>query len=83
MTDRLLIRLYPLFNFFAVIGMLAGLMLFGMAVARAMGLIDMGPSFEAIEPVWMMAGGLGLVLTLWWKLRRIKAGVESAKSRVS
>ncbi len=83
MTDRLLIRVYPLINFFAVIGMLAGLMLFGMAVARVLGLIDMGPSFEAIEPVWMMAGGLGLVLTLWLKRRKIKARVETAKSRVS
>ena len=81
MFDRLLIRFYPLFNIVAFVGMLCGSALFAMAVARYFGKIDMGPSFEKIEPVWMMVGGLGIVLTFWLKRNKIKAGVMAAKDR--
>jgi len=83
MTDRLLIRLYPLFSFFAVIGMLCGVILIGLGAARYLGRIDMGPSFAGIEPIWMMAGGAGLALTFWLKRRKIRAGVLAAKTRAS
>ena len=81
MFDRLLIRFYPLFNIAAFIGMLCGLAFAGMGVARYFGKIDMGPSFEKIEPVWMVAGGLGIVLAFWLKRSKVKAGVDAAKGR--
>ena len=81
MFDRLLIRFYPLFNIAALIGMLCGLAFIGMGIARYFDKIDMGASFEKIDPIWMIAGGAGIMLTLWLKRRKIIAGVKAAKMR--
>lgn len=81
MFDRMFIRLYPLFNAAAFIGMFCGLAFVGMGIAGHFDKIDMGDSFENIEPVWMVAGGAGLVLAFWLKRRKIKAGVEAARAR--
>ncbi|WP_428541722.1 hypothetical protein [Profundibacter sp.] len=81
MFDRLLIRFYPLFNFTAIIGMLCGIAFIGMGIAGYFDKIDMGRSFEKIDPIWMIAGGLGIVLTFWLKRSKIKAGVDAANER--
>ena len=81
MFDRLLIRFFPVFNIAAIIGVFCGLALSGMGVARYFGKIDMGKSFENIEPLWMIAGGLGIALTIWFKRGKVKAGLDAAKTR--
>ncbi len=81
MFDRLLIRFFPVFNIVALIGVYCGFALSGMGVARYFDKIDMGKSFENIEPLWMIAGGLGIALTIWFKRGKVKAGVDAAKAR--
>lgn len=81
MLDRLLIRFYLLFSIVALILVLCGLAFIGMGIARYFGKIDMGASFENIEPVWMVGGGIGMIFAAWIKHSKIKAGVKAAKSR--
>lgn len=79
--DKVFIKLFPLFNIAAIIGVLCGLAFFAMGVARYFDKIDMGRSFENIEPIWMAAGGLTFAVAIWYKRGKIKAGVVAAKAR--
>ncbi len=79
--DKVFIKLFPLFNIAAIVGVLCGLALSAMGVARYFGKIDMGRSFENIEPIWMIAGGVAMALGIWLKRNKIKAGVTAAKTR--
>jgi len=79
--DKVFIKLFPLFNIAAIVGVLCGLALSAMGLARYFDKIDMGQSFEKIEPVWMIAGGLGIALGIALKRNKIKAGVTAAKAR--
>jgi len=81
--DKLIIRLLPLMKAAAAIGILAGFTISALGVARMFDLIDMGGDFENIEPIWMIGGGLGLAVALYFKFQKYRRSSAQAEERLS
>lgn len=82
MFDRLTIAFSPLFTLAIFIGGLCGLVFAGLGVARMYDKIDMGREFEAIEPVWMIGGGVGITIGAFLGFLRFKSKVNAARNRL-
>lgn len=81
--DKLVVRMLPLMKASAFIGALAGVAIAGLGVGRMLGMIDMGAEFEAIEPLWMIAGGVILFGVFVAKLWQFKTAAAAAKERLN
>ncbi|MEE9426562.1 MAG: hypothetical protein V3V25_00315 [Paracoccaceae bacterium] len=80
--DKLVTKSQPLMKFAAAIGMICGVIIIGLGTARYFDLIDMGPDFAKIEPIWMIAGGAALIATFYFKLQTIKKAATLAQDRL-
>ncbi len=80
--DKLTVKLQPLMKLATFIGVLAGLALAAMGVARMMGAIDMGREFDGIEPLWMAGGGIAIAVGFMIKLARFKKLSGQAQERL-
>ncbi len=80
--DNLTVKMKPLMKFATVVGILAGLAIVGMGIARMRGAIDMGPEFEGIKPLWMVGGGVAIAIGFAIKLSRFNKLAGQAQERL-